>query len=246
MNTFARASRQTTRIPQRNFATLVLSEHFEGKLSPSIGNVLNAASQLNDSQVEVLVCGDNCDAQVEEVQKYPGISKILVANDGVLQNPYGDYISKLAKTLVEKNGYDKVISAASGFGKDVVPRLGGLIDAQAITDVIEITDNGEKFKRPVYAGNAIATVSTKDKVKLLTVRTTSFEKVEPADAGQGYPTEDIQAVVDGVKGSWKQNIVSKSEMADLGSAKFVVSGGRGLKNPENFKLLYELADALGN
>ena len=80
----------------------------------------------------------------------------------------------------------------------------------------------------------------------MTVRATNFEKIEPSDSGAGYPTEDVQAVTDGVKGSWKENMVSKSEMADLGSAKFVVSGGRGLKNPENFKLLYEMADALGN
>lgn len=115
-----------------------------------------------------------------------------------------------------------------------MPRLGGLVDAQAITDVIEIIDGGEKFKRPVYAGNAIATVSTKDQIKLLTVRTTNFEKIEPNDAGQGYPTENVDAVTDDVKGSWKENIVSKSEMADLGSSKYVVSGGRGLKDPKNF------------
>ena len=222
----------------RNFATLVLSEHFEGKLNPNLGSVLNAAGQLNDSQVDVLVCGGDTDAQVEQVQKYPGISKILVAKDPALQNAYGDSVSKLAKGLVEANGYDKVISASSGFGKDVMPRLGGILDVQAITDVIDITDGGEKFKRPVYAGNAVATVSTSDKIKLLTVRATNFEKIEPADAGNGYPTEDVQAVTDGVKGSFKENIVSESEMADLGSAKFVVSGGRGLKNPENFDLLY--------
>ena len=239
--------RQTSRqFQQRNFATLVLSEHFEGKLSPSLGSVLSAASQLKDDQVDVLVYGENCDSQIEEVQKYPGVSKILVAQDAVLQNCYGDHMSKLAKALVDKNGYDKVISAASGFGKDVMPRLGGLVDAQAITDIIEIVEDGQKFKRPVYAGNAVATVSTRDKIKLLTVRATNFEKVEQMDAGQGYPTEDVQAITDGVKGEWKQNIVSKSEMADLGSAKFVVSGGRGLKGPENFKLLYDMADALGN
>ena len=122
--------------------------------------------------------GDGCDAQVEEVQKYPGVSRILVANNSVLGNPYGDYISHLTKALVEKNGYDKVVSAASGFGKDVMPRVGGLMDLQAITDIIEIVEDGAKFKRPVYAGNAVATVSTSDSIKLLTVRPTNFEKVE--------------------------------------------------------------------
>ena len=135
---------------------------------------------------------------------------------------------------------------SSGFGKDVMPRLGGLLDVQAITDIIEITDGGQKFKRPVYAGNAIATVSTSDSVKLLTVRPTNFEKAEPGEAGNGYPVESTDVITEGVKGSWKQNIVSKSDMADLGSAKFVVSGGRGLKNGENFQMLYDFANALGS
>jgi electron transfer flavoprotein alpha subunit len=89
-------------------------------------------------------------------------------------------VSKLVHQIVKQTGYDKVVAAASGFGKDVVPRLGGLLDVQAITDVIEINDGGNKFKRPVYAGNAIATVSTKDSIKLLTVRPTNFEKIEPS------------------------------------------------------------------
>ena len=168
----------------------------------------------------------------------------MVASDPVLNNPYGDFMSKIALKMVQDGGYDKVISASSGFGKDVMPRLGGLLDTQAITDIIEITDEG-KFKRPVYAGNAIATVSTSDPTKLLTVRPTNFEKVEQGDAN-GYPVESIDAITEGVKGSWKQNIVSKSDMADLGSAKFVVSGGRGLKNGENFSMLYDFASALGN
>jgi len=207
-------------------------------LSPTLGSILSAAGQLNDPQVDVLVHGDGCDAQVEEVQKYPGIGKIIVASDPVLQNPYGDFMSKLAQQVVQSGGYDKVVSASSGFGKDVMPRLGGLLDVQAITDIIEITDGGQKFKRPVYAGNAVATVSTSDSTKLLTVRPTNFEKTEQAAAGNGYPVENATAITEGVKGSWKQNIVSKSDMADLGSAKFVVSGGRGLKNGENFEMLY--------
>ncbi len=86
----------TTTRQQRNFATLVMSEHFEGKLSPNLASLLSAAKELNDGQVDVLVHGDGCEAQVEEVQKYPGISKIIVANDPALQNPYGDVVSKLA------------------------------------------------------------------------------------------------------------------------------------------------------
>ena len=117
---------------------------------------------------------------------------------------------------------------------------------QAVTDIIEIVDGGAKFKRPIYAGNAVATVSTSDAIKLLTVRPTNFEKAEQGGSGNGYAVETADAITEGVKGSWKQNIVSKSDMADLGSAKFVVSGGRGLKNGENFQMLYDFASALGS
>ena len=110
------------------------------------------------------------------MQKYTGIRKILVAKNEQLQNAYGHSVAKVAHKLVQDGGYDKVIAAASGFGKDVMPRLGGLIDTQAITDVIEVVDGGSKFKRPIYAGNAVATVSTSDSVKLLTVRATNFSK----------------------------------------------------------------------
>lgn len=149
------------------------------------------------------------------------------------------------KALVQSKGYDKVVSASSGFGKDVLPRVGGLLDVQAITDVIEIVDGGAKFKRPVYAGNAIATVSTSDKIKLISVRATNFKKQEPGSSN-ALAVEEFKTDVSGVKGKWVRNEASVSESADLASAKFVVSGGRGLKNGENFKLLYDFAEALGS
>lgn len=142
----------------------------------------------------------------------------MVAKHSDLQNAYGDSVARVARSIVTSGGYDKVISAASGFGKDVMPRLGGLLDVQAITDVIEIDESGEKFKRPVYAGNAIATVSTSDKIKLLTIRATNFEKIPQGDASNGYGVEEASVDLEGVKGKWVQNIISKSEMADLASS----------------------------
>ena len=137
---------------------------------------------------------------------------------------------------MQKNGYTNVIAATTGFGKDVVPRMGGILDLQAITDVIEIKDGGNKFVRPIYAGNALATVSTVDKIKLLTIRATNFEKVKPGSATD-YPQEKVDfvdAAVGAQKGKWVENQVSKSEMVDLTQAKYVVSGGRALKSGENF------------
>lgn len=111
--------------------------------------------------------------------------------------------------------------------------------------MIEIVDDGAKFKRPVYAGNAIATVSTSDKIKLISVRATNFKKQEPGNSNT-LAVEEFKAEISGVKGKWLRNEASVSESADLASAKFVVSGGRGLKNGENFKLLYDFAEALGS
>ena len=147
--------------------------------------------------------------------------------------------------MVEANKYDKVVAASSGFGKDVIPRLGGLLDVQPITDVIEIVDGGAKFKRPIYAGNAVATVSTTDNIKLLTVRATNFDRQEKGAPGT-YATEEVSFDDKEIKGKWVENQASKSETADLSSAKFVVSGGRGMKNGENFKLLHDFAAALGS
>lgn len=124
-----------------------------------------------------------------------------------------------------------------------MPRAGGLLDVQPITDVIEIA--GDKFKRPVYAGNAVATVTSTDSTKLITVRATNFAKAEPG-ADNSYPVEEVSVDLTGVKGKWLVDHASVSESADLSSAKFVVSGGRGMKSGENFKLLYEFADALGS
>jgi electron transfer flavoprotein alpha subunit len=157
---------------------------------------------------------------------------------------YGDKVSQTVKDVVQKGGYDKVIAATSAFGKDVIPRLGGLLDSQPITDVIQVIDGGKKFLRPIYAGNAVSTVTSTDKIKLFTVRSTNFEKI-PAGSSNSYPVEDVSPSSAPIGGSWIENTVSESEMAELSSAKYVVSGGRGMKNGENFKILYELASVLG-
>jgi electron transfer flavoprotein alpha subunit len=168
---------------------------------------------------------------------------------------YGDLVSKTLKDVVEKGGYDKVIASTSAFGKDVIPRLGGLLDVQPITDVVQIVvrhcclnhhfqNQGAEFVRPIYAGNALATVQSSDKIKLLTVRTTNFEKVAHGSSPAKISTEEAVLGKEN-SGKWLENIVTESEMIDLSGAKFVVSGGRGMKNGENFKILYELATALG-
>jgi electron transfer flavoprotein alpha subunit len=168
-----------------------------------------------------------------------------VAKSADLLNPYGDQISHTVKEVVLKGGYDKVISSTSAFGKDVIPRLGGLLDSQPITDVIQVLENGTKFVRPIYAGNAVSTVTSTDKIKLFTVRATNFEKVPNGLTAHPYPVEEVTPAPNSGAGVWLENIITESEMVELSSAKFVISGGRGLKNGENFKILYDLATALG-
>jgi len=139
-----------------------------------------------------------------------------------------------------------VIAATTGFGKDVIPRLAGLLDVQAITDVVDVKEH--KFVRPIYAGNAMCTVSSNDKIKLLTIRATNFQGVGKKEGGHGYPVhpvEGVDQIVAEQQGNWKENIISKSEMADLTSAKYVISGGRALKSGENFKMLHDIAETLG-
>jgi electron transfer flavoprotein alpha subunit len=170
----------------------------------------------------------------------------LTATDDSLENPYGQSIASISKGLVEANGYTNVIAASSSFGKDVIPRIGGLLDLQPITDVVAIKE-GPKFVRPIYAGNALCTVSSSDVIKLLTVRGTNFEKVLPGDQADSS-VEEVSGVADIVadqQGKWVENIVSESDSADLTTAKYVVSGGRAMKTSENFSLLTDIAETLG-
>lgn len=197
--------------------------------------------------MDVLVHGSDASvqSQVSELKKLPGIRKILTASNDKLDNPYGQSMATIAEGLVKDNGYKQVVAATSSFGKDVIPRLGGLLDLQAITDVVDI--KGDKYVRPIYAGNAMCTVSSSDAIKLFTVRGTNFEKVKAGDAAD-VPVEAVAGVDDVVgaqKGHFVENIVSKSEMADLTTAKYVVSGGRALKSGENFQMLYDIAETLG-
>lgn len=156
-------------------------------------------------------------------------------------------MAQVASKLVSEQNYTQVVAASSGFGKDVIPRMGGLLDLQAITDVIQIKDGGNKFVRPIYAGNALCTVSTSDKIKLLTIRSTNFEKVSQGSANS-YPVssvDGVDSILSDQKGKWTENIIAESDMADLTTAKYVISGGRALKSGENFKLLDDIAETLG-
>lgn len=146
--------------------------------------------------------------------------------------------------MITEHGFKRVMTSTSTTAKDFMPRVGGKIDSQPITDVIEIKDN-DTFVRPIYAGNAVATVKSSDQIKVITVRTTNFDAVEGDQDAAAIESVDVSDSLGKVGGEWVENIVEVSERPDLTAASVVVSGGRGLGSGENFEILYKLADTIG-
>jgi len=221
----------------------VIAEHDNKKLNPSTLNTVTAAKKISDN-VTVLVAGDfeGKDSVAKQASKIDGVSKVLLADKNIFKHKFADSFCPLVKSCLEQNNASHILVPSSGFGKDFVPRLASLLDVAPITDVTSIKSD-DTFVRPIYAGNAMATVQSSDKVKLLTVRTTSFDKApeksseveisKAPDAGQESKLE------------WIKDEMKESSRPDLSTARAVVSGGRGMKSGENFKLLEELADLIG-
>lgn len=225
---------------------LVLAEHDNKTLNGSTLNTIGAATRLNPSEgIDVFIAGSDCDPVVEQLKKVGNVSRVIVRKSPKYQFPLAEPLANLLKNQVQKNLYSHVLAPSTSNGKNILPRLAALIDVQPISDVIDILSD-DTFMRPIYAGNAIATVQSKDKIKVLSIRTTSFNQTE----SQGEATvEEISDQEDGEVNNLSTYISSElaqSERPDLTAARVVISGGRGLKNGDNFKLLYDLADQLGN
>jgi len=227
---------------RRGFAVLVLAEHTPAAgLLPSTLSAVTAAKQLNAGPVSVLVAGEGSDAAAKAAGAVAGVDKVLHAPDAALSHALAESTAALLSELV--GDYSHVVVAATGEGKNVLPRLGALLDVQPVTDVIKIA-SPDTFVRPMYAGNAVATVQSTDKFKLLAVRPTAFDKA--AASGGSAKTAEVKLKSPPAKSAkWKEDRVAKSERPELTAASKVVSGGRGLKSAENFKLVYALADKLG-
>jgi len=180
------------------------------------------------------------------MSKVDGVSKVMVADSNIFKGFLPEVISPFIKNLQQKLNATHILVPASTFGKNITPRIASLLDVSAISDVSSIKD-ANTFVRPIYAGNALATVKSNDVVKVLTVRGTTFDK-SPSKPSNSSPIEQIASELFGTNSGtskWVEDQVKKSNRPDLQSAKVVVSGGRGMKNGENFKLLEELADKLG-
>jgi len=187
------------------------------------------------------VSGSGCQAAADEAAKIAGVSKVLVADAAPLANALPENLASVILDLQKSNSFSHIVGGTSAIAKGTLPRVAACLDVAAISDVIEVKSE-DTFVRPTYAGNAIATVQSSDDVKVITARSTAFEPAA-ADGGSAA-VEALSGAEDSGLSTWVGEELSKSDRPELSSAKFVVSGGRGLQNGENFGMLYNLADKM--
>ncbi|GBG30966.1 Electron transfer flavoprotein subunit alpha, mitochondrial [Hondaea fermentalgiana] len=225
----------------RMASTLVLAEHAEGAIADSTLSVVSAAKAIG-GDVTVLVAGADAAKIAEQAAKIDGVSSVLAAGDAAYDHGIAENITALLQSVQDSKSFSHILFAASNDGKNIMPRLGAKLDVQPVSDILEVLGE-DTFKRPMYAGNAIATVKSSDSVKLASVRITNFDKA--AAEGGSASVEEVSGPGDAGKTTWVADEVAKSDRPELTTADKIVSGGRGLKNGENFEMLYTLADKLG-
>ncbi|GGC82223.1 electron transfer flavoprotein subunit alpha/FixB family protein [Vreelandella lutescens] len=217
---------------------LVLADLHEGQLAGATAHVV-AAAQAIGGDIDVLVAGEGVQAAADAAAKLDGVSKVRVADNAAYAHQLAEPMGAL---LVELAGdYTHVLASASTTGKNVLPRLAALKDVSQLSDVIGV-ESADTFLRPIYAGNAIATVKSDDALKVITIRTTGFDAVGTSGSAT---TEAVDFVADNAQSSFVKQELAQSDRPELGGAKVVISGGRGMGNGENFKLLDGIADKLG-
>ena len=215
--------------------TLILVEHEDGDIRPATLNVVTAAGEIG-GEVDLLVAGKDVSAVAEQASKIAGVAKVLVADDAGYEHELAENLSALV--VSQADGYSHIMFAATASGKNVMPRVAALLDVSGISDIIEVKGE-DTFVRPIYAGNALATVKSSDSVKVITVRTTSFEAA--AVEGGSASTDTVATVAISSSVSFVGQELSQSDRPELTSADIVVSGGRGMQNGENFSMLDDIA-----
>ncbi|WP_434771967.1 electron transfer flavoprotein subunit alpha/FixB family protein [Pseudomonas entomophila] len=218
---------------------LIIAEHENGVLAPSTLNTVAAAAKIG-GEAHVLVAGQNVGAVAEAAAKIAGIAKVLVADNAAYGHALPENVAPLIKELAA--GYSHVLAPATTNGKNILPRVAALLDVDQISEIISV-ESADTFKRPIYAGNAIATVQSSAAVKVITVRATGFDAV--AAEGGSATVEAVGAAHDAGLSSFVGEELAKSDRPELTAAKVVISGGRGMGNGDNFSHLYSLADKLG-
>src|SRR5690242_14072880 len=210
-------------------SVLVLVEHDGGNIKDATLAAVTAASKLGD--VNALVVGDNVDGVAQAAAKIAGVSKVYAANSAALEHQLAEAVAPVAAKLMES--HDAFVAPATTTGKNIAPRVAALLDVMQISDVLSV-EGADTFTRPIYAGNAIATVKSKDAKKVITVRTTGFEKA--AAEGGSAAVEQVDAAGDPGTSSFVGLEASESERPELTSAKVIVSGGRAFGSSEQFQI----------
>ena len=217
---------------------LVLADVHEGQLAGATAHVVAAAHAIG-GDIDVLVAGEGVQAAADAAAKLDGVNKVRVADNAVYAHQLAEPMGALLVELAD--GYTHVLASASTTGKNVLPRLAALKNVSQLSDVIAV-ESADTFKRPIYAGNAIATVKSDDTLKVITIRTTGFDAVGTSGSAT---IEAVDVVVENSQSSFVKEALAQSDRPELGGAKVVISGGRGMGNGENFKLLDGIADKLG-
>jgi electron transfer flavoprotein alpha subunit len=220
-------------------SNLVVVEHDSNEVAVATLNAITAAQQIG-GDIDLLVAGENCQSVADSAAQIAGITKVKVADNAMFGHHMAENLALLVVDIAKD--YSHVLVAATTFGKNMMPRAAALLDVAQISEIVEVK-SADTFVRPIYAGNALATVQSSDAIKVITVRTIKFEAA--ATTGGSAVIEAISGGADAGLSSWVSQAVSGGDKVELTSASIVVSGGRGMKNGENFAMLQSVADKLG-
>jgi len=219
-------------------SNLVIAEHDNQNLKASTLNAISAASKIG-GDIDVLVVGSNCQAVAQAAAAVTGVTKVRVADNAAYAHQLAENTAQLVAALAPT--YTHLLAPATPAGKNLMPRVAALLDVNQLTDIMAVV-SADTFKRPIYTGNAIATVQSSDKIKVMSVRITAFDPA--AATGGNAAIEAVNEVFTADKTKFIGEEVAKSDRPELTSAKIVVSGGRGVGSADNFKIIYALADKL--
>lgn len=219
-------------------AILVIAEHDNQQLKPATLNTVNAASQLNQP-IAILVIGSDCQAVAEQASAVSGVDTVLVADNAAYQHQLAENTAKLIAELA--SDFDYVLAAGTTTGKNTLPRVAALLDVAQISDIVAVK-SADTFVRPIYAGNALATIQSLDSKKVITVRTSAFDAAGTDGSATITPCGLVHA---NAQSEFVSEELAVSERPELTAASVIISGGRGMGNGENFSLLEKVADKLG-
>ena len=219
-------------------SVLLIAEHNNKELKPFTLNAISAASQINED-VHVLVLGSNSDSVAKSISEVSNVKKVIHVNNSLYENYLAENYTSAVIKLAES--YSHIVCSANTFGKNLMPRIAALLDVSQVSDIIKVISE-DTFLRPIYAGNAFATVKSTDKIKCVTIRPTSFDPAPTSGGSAEIINGDPGDASELSKFIKKEEI--KSDRPELGTARVVVSGGRGMQSGENFKLITAVADKL--